>query len=53
MSNPNNLDININNSPEKNERMNIDGFIERLLTFNKISEIEVKEICEKVNIISL
>ena len=42
-----------NESPEKKEHMNIDSFIERLLSFNKISESEVKELCEKVNIISL
>lgn len=42
-----------NKSPEKKEHMNIDSFIERLLTFNKLTESEVKEICEKVNNLSL
>lgn len=45
--------ININNSPEKKENINIDLIIEKLLTFNKITELEIKDICEKVNLISL
>jgi len=42
---------NTNITKEKKERMNIDGFIEKLLNLKFLSESELKDICEKVNLL--